>query len=155
MKLKKLDNSGLTLVEMMIASFILVVAFVGVLLTFLKCMQLNEFNTNSNHAVVAAKNRMEQIKDTDFLLQVGTWNGTVFSAADLGEISGNSSGVSYVDNTLADLYEVTVSVCWRQKNGQIVGEDSDLDGVLDAGEDTNGNGMIDSPVQITTLIFDK
>jgi hypothetical protein len=48
-----------------------------------------------------------------------------------------------------DLLELTVSVCWKQK-GRVIGEDKDLDGVLDSGEDANGNGMIDSSVELKT-----
>jgi Tfp pilus assembly protein PilV len=160
-RIKNLGKEGFSLAELMVATFILIIALVGILISYLKCLELNEFNKNSSYAVVAAKNRMEQIKDTDFTQLVGAWNDDVFSSSDLGELDslgGSSrfaSGVSYVDSSVSDLYEITVSVCWRQKSGRVIGEDLDLDGVLDAGEDVNGNGMIDSPVQLITLIFDK
>jgi hypothetical protein len=37
----------------------------------------------------------------------------------------------------------------------VYGEDKDLDGVLDAGEDLNGNGKLDAPVQIVDRIFQR
>ncbi len=67
---------------------------------------------------------------------------------------GTSAGVSYVTLVNPSLAQITVSYCWRQKNGLFVGEDVDLDGNLDPGEDTNGNGIIDSPVQLVTYRYD-
>jgi len=52
------------------------------------------------------------------------------------------------------LLQATVSVCWRQKN-RVIGEDKNLNGALDAGEDANGNKIIDSPVELTTLIVNR
>jgi len=63
-------------------------------------------------------------------------------------------GVVYVDDTNPELLEVTVSVCWQQVL-RVIGEDKNLNGVLDAGEDTNGNGKIDSSVQLVTRIVNK
>ena len=35
-----------------------------------------------------------------------------------------------------------------------MGEDTNINGALNAGEDANGNGVLDSPVEMTTYIFD-
>lgn len=45
-------------------------------------------------------------------------------------------------------------VCYREKN-RIIGEDANLNGVLDAGEDDNENGELDSPAHIETVIVQK
>ena len=48
---------------------------------------------------------------------------------------------------------VTVSFSWRESGGRIIGEDLNLNGRLDAGEDKNGNGIIDSVVQFSSYIY--
>ncbi len=58
----------------------------------------------------------------------------------------------------ADLHWVSVSVTWMQERGRIFGEDDGtgggvaLDGVLNGAEDANGNGILDAPAQIITLM---
>ncbi|MBI5554451.1 MAG: prepilin-type N-terminal cleavage/methylation domain-containing protein [Elusimicrobia bacterium] len=53
------------------------------------------------------------------------------------------------------LLEVVITVCWRAKDGRIIGEDTNLNGVLDAGEDMNANSELDSPVKFRGFITDK
>ncbi len=88
---------------------------------------------------------MELIKNTTFNQIKATYNGTTFTINNL-----NGMGVSYVDDSNPDLLKVTVTVCWRQKNGMVIGEDKDLDGVIDAGE--SSDAILDSPVQLVTYI---
>ena len=54
-----------------------------------------------------------------------------------------------------DLYLVTVSVCYRTKGGRVIGEDANLNGTLNTGEDKNGNYVLDSPIQLTTYVAKK
>ena len=49
---------------------------------------------------------------------------------------------------LLDLY---ISACW-QSRGRRIGEDANCNGTLDAGEDLNGNGLLNSPVMLSTRI---
>jgi hypothetical protein len=67
-----------------------------------------------------------------------------------------SAGVVYADDSVnAEFLDVTVSICWRQGN-RIIGEDANLNGVLDSGEDTmEANGIIDSTVQLKTRVANK
>jgi hypothetical protein len=55
----------------------------------------------------------------------------------------------------ADIADVTVLVCYRDKGGRVVGEDRDFDGALDAGEDRNGNGGLDSPIMFRSMVARK
>ena len=57
------------------------------------------------------------------------------------------------------LYQIDITVAWRQRNGRIVGENNGegsggiaLNGIMDGSEDADGNGMLDSPIHITGLI---
>lgn len=147
---RKIDARGFTLVELMVAAVIFVLAFVVILLSYIRCMELSEMSRNSSTALAAAKTRIEQIKDTAFSDIFVAYNNAAFDVTGV-----NGKGVSYVDNTNANLLKVTVTVCWKQKRGLIVGEDLDLDGQLDGGEDQNGNSLLDSPVQLVTYVYNK
>ena len=142
-------TEGFALVEVMVSAVIMILAFVGILVTYMKCMELNEMSRNKSMATKAAKTRMELINTSAFSSLTANYNNIPFLPA------VRMAGVSYINTTNPDLAQIVVSVCWRQKNGLLVGEDADLDGVLDAGEDTNGNGMIDSPVQLVTFRYDE
>lgn len=146
LKMKKLanNNSGFTLAELLIATVLMAVIFTGVLMTILKCMELTDIARNSSAAVVAAKNKMMEIENTSYASIVGTYHNVPFTVDGF-----NAKGVSYATSA-SQLITITAAVCWKQPNGRVFGEDSDLDGVLDAGEDRNGNGRIDSVVQVTT-----
>ena len=139
-------QQGLTLVELMIAAVIMVTAFTGVLLTYIKCVELSELSKNSSIALSAAKNQLENIKNTPFANIFVNYNQVSFNPTGL-----TGKGVSYVDNSNPDLLKVTISVSWRQSNGRIIGEDKNLNGVRDAGE--SADAQLDSPVEIVSNIY--
>lgn len=86
-------------------------------------------------------------------------------------VGGTGSGFIYIDNTDPELLEIEVVMSWVSKKGipipnvvveadkqkyrRVVGEDQNLNGVLDAGEDVNGNGKIDSSIVLKTLLTNK
>jgi len=142
-------REGLTLPELLIATFILTVTFAGVIIVFFRCMELSEMAGNSSTAVYASKSRIADIENTPFSQIYSTYNNTTFTAAGLDGV-----GVTYVNNANPELLEVTTAFCWKQKNGRIIGEDTNLNGQLNSGEDQNANGILDSPVKLTTSIFD-
>jgi len=59
------------------------------------------------------------------------------------------------------MYQVDVSVSWRQANGRIIGEDNGagggtaLDGVLNGSEDVNANNALDSPINASGWIANR
>ncbi|HNS71498.1 MAG TPA: prepilin-type N-terminal cleavage/methylation domain-containing protein [bacterium] len=65
----------------------------------------------------------------------------------------NYSGVFYLEDWQSDgsLMQIEAVVCFNS-GFQVIGEDKNLNGVLDSGEDTNGDGKISSPVDIKTVI---
>ena len=149
-KTKKIQISkeGFSLAELLIASAILIIAVTGILMSYLRCLELNEISRNSSLAVQAGKSRMEQIKATTFSQIKATYDNVVFNISNL-----NGKGVTYIDDSTSDLLVVTTSISWKLRNGRIFGEDSNLNGQLDMGEDDNGNGVLDSPVLLVTRIF--
>lgn len=52
------------------------------------------------------------------------------------------------------LVTVHVAACWSVR-GRAVGEDRNCNGVMDNGEDANGNGWLDSPAMASTRVADN
>lgn len=144
------SNSGLTLLELMIATAILVVAIAGLLATFTGLFSLNENTRKLTLAATACQDKMEEIRNSSFATLYTTYNNTSFEPA--GFIASDAEGTVYIDNTDPDLLEVAVSVSWRGRSNKIIGEDANLNGALDTGEDVNGDGRLSSPAEIVTLI---
>ena len=112
-------------------------------------MELEELGRNSQLALSAINSEIEDIKNTDFNTIVATYDNATFSApAGLTGI-----GKVYIDDSNPELFVVKVLFCWRQSNRRIIGEDTNLNGTLDAGEDKNANNQLDSYVQVQTQIF--
>ena len=150
-KLRKLrSKKGISLVEILIAAGILGVVLVGQIKLFIVCSGLATISGNMTMATAAAQSKLEEIRGHDYADIVADYSGATF---DLTDIVGK--GVVYVDSSNPDLLEVEVVVSWQDKNNRIVGEDTDLDGVLDIGEDTNGNGRLDSIVAISSWLADR
>lgn len=145
---KEISQSGFTLVELLVASMILIITIVGILISYIRSLELAEMSRNSSVAINASRSRIEQMKNTDFAQIVTNFNNVTYTVPGFSGI-----GVSYVTTVSANLIQVTATFCWQQRNGRVVGEDKDLDGAVDAGEDTNGNGRLDSPTQIISDIY--
>ncbi len=133
----------------MIATLIFTLTFAGTIIVFFRCIELSEMARHSSVAVNTVKSQLATIEDTVFEQILATFNNATFTAAGV-----NGTGVTYVTSLDADLLRVTIVFCWREKNGRIMGEDTNINGVLNAGEDANGNGALDSPVEMTTYIYD-
>ncbi len=119
-------------------------------MTYIACFVLIDTVKNVNIATTAAQGVIEEMRSTPFTQIYDNYNGLVFTLNDIPQ----SRGIVYVNDTNPELLEATVSICWKHRN-RVIGEDSDLDGVLDFGEDTNSNGIIDSPVTLTTKIANR
>lgn len=142
------ERDGLTLVELLVATVVFSMAFIGLLMSFVRSMELHETSRNTSCAIAAVRSRLEVIKNTDFADIEATYHNVTFTDSSISGI-----GVSYVDASNPDLLEITICFSWKQKNGRIIGEDSDLDGVLDSGEDTNSDGRLSSPAEVITYIY--
>ena len=147
MKSKALKNNdrGFTLPELLMATVLMAVIFVGVLLTILKCLELTDIARVSSAAVIAAKNKMMEVENTPYGSIVANYHNVPF------DVSGfNGKGVTYATSA-SQAITITAVVCWKQPNGRVFGEDTNLNGAVNAGEDSNGNGRLDSIVQVTTI----
>lgn len=179
-----MKRGGFTLLEVMIAAAVLVVALLGLLGVFTGCFGLNETARNLTIAINGAQEKLEEIRNyssDSFDTMVGDYSsggteGNTFTISPANWLAaGEQSAVIYFRNPATgailntgptaspglNLYEVRITVCWRQKGGRIIGEDGGtgggiaLDGVLNGNEDADGNNMLDSPAQIVTLMAER
>lgn len=141
---------GFVLPEVMLACAIAAFAICGLLLMYVAGMDLIRVSKNASIASSAALGLMEEIRNTPFPDIVTNYNGLKFTVNNIP----SSSGVVYVDETDPELLLVTISVCWLQGN-RIIGEDLNLNGDLDTGEDANSNNIIDSPVELITQVVNR
>jgi len=145
--------SGFTLMELMIAIAILIIALTGLLAIFARLLSLNENARKLTLATVACQDKMEQIRKSDFSTLYAAYNGTNFDPS--GFPAGEAKGAVSIDNTDPKLLKVYVSVSWRERSNRVIGEDKNLNGTRDAGEDVNTNGMLDSPAALATLMAQR
>jgi prepilin-type N-terminal cleavage/methylation domain-containing protein len=145
---KNLSNQGFTLPELMMSAMITVIAFMGILYTYARYLELDEISRNTGIALQTVQNKIEAIKNTDYDLIYATFHNQTFTTTGI-----NGRGVTTIDNSNGNLMLITVTFCWRQSNGRRMGEDTNLNGVLNTGEDANGNGSMDSPVQLIAYIY--
>ena len=144
---------GFTLIEVMVAAVVFILAFVGILISYLKCLELNEFAKNSSLAVSVSQSRLEKIKNIrnkPFNQIKATYNNVTFTSNELTGI-----GVSYIDDSNPKLLKITVTFCWQQSNRRVIGEDQNLNGQLNVNEDKNANGILDSPTTLVSYIYDR
>lgn len=176
----KLSNRGFTLPELMLAVFVLLIAILGLLASYISCIALGMTAKNITVALNGAKAKIEEIRNSSFYTVVGDYSlggaqGDSFHINNWPEAAGHCGAVEIVDpdptnpnpgvklntsstaNPGLNLYEVRVTVSWREKGNRIIGEDRNFNGQLDIGlgEDTTANGQLDSPVKIVTLIAKK
>ena len=143
-------SQGFTLVELLMAVIILGFVLVGLIQVFLQCSVLAELSSNKTTAMSELQGKMEEIRNSTYSSIAGTYDNATF---DLSQLTGK--GVIDVDSTNADLLEIKIVASWQNKYGRIIGEDLNLDGVLDAGEDTDGDGALSSIATLMTKIASR
>lgn len=149
----KMRNKGFTLLELMVTAAVLVIAITGLLALFTGLSSLNENSKNISLAMTACQDKMEEIRDSDFSTLYTIYNGANFNPA--GFPAADAKGNVSIINTNPDLLEICISVSWRERSNRIIGEDVNLNGSFDAGEDSNGDNRLSSPAEIVTLIGER
>ena len=170
-KMKSLDK-GFTLIELLLAFSILVFCLCGLLLAYIQMFIFTDLSRDLTLATNAVQAKMEDIKKyvaiepnafdpTKPEYLVMRYNGEIFT---LNGLEGRGH-VTVCDNTCgyincpcpapisySDLKSVRIIICFKSR-GRVIGEDANLDGDLDIGEDTFiSNSRLDSPVELVTLI---
>lgn len=144
-KHERFFKSGFSLIEILMATVILVVAVTGLIQLFIYCSILSEESRNLAQAMTEAQSTFEKISNDNYSAIITDYaaGGTPGNKFDLSQ--GNGKGVIYIDSSNPDLLKIEIVVSWRNQNGRIIGEDTNLNGILDGAEDSNGNGKLDSP----------
>lgn len=147
----RLKNEGFTLVEVMIATGILATIITGMIRLFILTSIQSDLAGEKTAAISEAQSKLEEIRSASYdlipLLYGSGSGGDVFDPILL-----DGKGVIYIDSSNTELTEMEVVISWRSDNGRVIGEDLNLDGDLDPGEDLNGNNKLDSPAQLATMI---
>ncbi|MCG2711106.1 MAG: prepilin-type N-terminal cleavage/methylation domain-containing protein [Candidatus Omnitrophica bacterium] len=148
MKRKK----GFTLVEILVSMAIMAITITGALKMLNSLAVINE----GNDAILAIMNHvqgvMDEVRNVPFSDLSALYNNKQFQVAELQAKGITHQGLITVTNIEPGyLDQVRIVVCWRQKD-RVIGEDENLNANLDAGEDQNTNGVIDSPCQISSII---
>lgn len=148
-------TSGFTLIEVLIATMFLMVALLSTLGLLAHSLSLIEGNKSFLIAQYEAKRQMEGICANDYTYIKDTYTNAGALKQTPFTIAGLTGKGTVYANELAQaaegLMRIKVVVCYQQRL-RIIGEDSDLDGILGAGEDVNSNGELDSPCQIETVV---
>lgn len=161
-------NKGFSLVEVMVCIAILASLFVGVISLNIYCLDLIETARNITIASNTARTQIEEIKNMGFDDIRSTYVAAAGGASQSVLLNSPVSvdGVMRVEATDVNgsdqnLLDLRVVVCWRQRGGRIVGEDNGagggiaLDGILNGTEDVNGDGELNSPVELTSAIMKR
>lgn len=146
-------DTAMTLAELLVSFLVLILAVTGILVAYLRCMELNDMSRARTLVVKAAASEMDQVAATSFAQMKTNHHLRTFTVTGLP----NSRGVIYVDDTDGNFLGVAVSISWKQKNGRLMGGDKDLDGQIDTGETTKSGvltfNVLDSPVLLVSKFF--
>ena len=143
-------EQGFTLPELLIATTVVLMSSVGILFTYIQCLELNSINHDTSLVLNSCRNMLEEIKSVSPSMVHETYNEKTFPLK-------KPAGIILVNVNDQDpqLLVVTVKCFWKQAKGRLVGEDKNQNGFLDEGEDLNKNGELDSPVTLVTYIYNR
>lgn len=146
--------TGFTLFEVALAAAIFGVAAVGSLSLYISCATLTESAGNITRMMNRAREELEGVVFRRNFVNLSSYS-RLLSLEDPPYLEG--SLICYVQDhsTVNDLKEVRIIISYREKSNRIIGEDRNLNGVLNAGEDINGDGRLTSPCEIVTFITRK
>ena len=158
---------GLTFVELLIGAFILLVGITAMFGAFASQTSLNEHTRNYAWATQDANRVMEQLRQQNTGAGCATpsvaWPAGFASwdawLADTGANGGGGKSVQpnpaaneliILSSSGADPITVTAAVCWRSRT-HVVGECT-WNGAALSPNDANGNGIIESPTMLSTVL---
>ena len=152
-----LRKKGFTLIEVLVSMGVLAVAILGILAAYNASLVLARESEGYLLATESAQMKLEEMRGHNWDTMVADYSlngnpGNTFVPA--GMIGTGRGVVTFLNQVVPGMREVRIVVCWREKNRPF-GEDTDLDGVVDAGEDVNGNGALDSPVELLAFLVDE
>lgn len=127
---KNTNNSGFTLLELMIGAAVLIIALVGLIAAYIGCFALNESAKNLTIATNHAQCVMEEIRDRNITSNITQEDWAAWAAADPPDGGGCNTldaeivQISYPSGTTINPLEILVTISWsdrgRTKNIQAV-----------------------------------
>ena len=140
---------GLTLFELAIAIAIFVLAASGIFSLLIACSTITESSGNISRMINIAREELENNVMTANFVNLATY------AVLPPDIPADTSLACYIQNhpTILGVKQATIVVCYKEKPDRVIGEDQNLNGALDGGEDLNGDGRLSSPCEIATFIM--
>ncbi len=160
MKILKKGKRGFSLYELLLAACILAVTLATLLGLYLTCLELNEINRKKTLAISDLKSKMEEIKNTPFANLSTTSSGGTFNNTETFQLAsfpaGEAIGRIEIQYVLGDSFGYLMKsvrlVASFRAGRRVIGEDKNLNGALDGGEDTSGNSLLNGPVELETYI---
>ncbi|MDD5194613.1 MAG: hypothetical protein PHQ96_02930 [Candidatus Omnitrophica bacterium] len=161
-------SKSMSLVEVMVAGGILAFCLVGILGVYASLFILADVARHKTLASNAAQYEMEQLKKEDFD-NLDNYNNDVFylaftssahtsttitttrPEASLIIAAGRIEIRDITTYTKSNMKEIRVVASFKSRN-RVIGEDTNLDGILNGAEDINGNARLDSSVELVTLV---
>lgn len=145
-------QGGFTLVEVLVATGLLAIVLAGLLGLFIYCALLSEGGGEMTVVMGELQGKWEEIRTHDYDLIVADYSaggnpGNIFNLT-----QANGRGAIYLDAANPDLLVIKMVASWQNQNGRMIGEDQNLNGTLDPGEDQNGNSEIDSLATLMSMI---
>ncbi len=117
--MKSADRSGFTLVEVLLASVLAIVALTAVGLLITDSGVFASRNNRSNvYALNAVREQIEDIRNTNFDTLIGYGSPYSFTNAQLAMIPGAIGSVVLADAAGSDIKKITVSVTWVGAKGE-------------------------------------
>lgn len=114
---KPTGNHGFTLIEILVAVFLLVVALLGVISTTVIVIQSNSLSKAMTTATTLARDRMEQLKNTGYAALAG---GTDYATMDSTVQATSTADSIYtriwtvmVDSPATGMKTITVTIRWN------------------------------------------
>lgn len=145
-------KKGFTLVEILVSTAIMAFTITAVLQILNNLMRLNESNDNIVMAMNEVQGIMDRVRNSPFEDIVPVYNGQNFTIDALTNRGVEHMGTISITVLDPDLLRVKIAVSWRQRN-IVMGEDQNLNGILDGAEDVNGNGEMDSPCMLAGAVI--
>lgn len=143
--------SGFSLLELVIAASIFAVAVCGVASLFVSLTALAKSAGNITRMTNLAR---EELENNVYTADFETLNSYHLLPP---AVPAGTSLACYIQDhgSINNLKQAIIVVCYRQKSNMVMGEDKNLNGILDAGEDSNGDGRLSSLCEFAAFVTRK
>lgn len=151
----KRDTAGFTLMELLVTVGILALVLTSMMQLLIYASTLSEMGGSKTLAVKEAQDKMEEIRRHAFGSIAADYSsgGTPGNTFTLSTLTGE--GLIEIEGGASSLLTIDVSVCWEDKYDRVLGEDRNLNGTLDPGEDADGDDKIDCPIHFRTMVAER